>query len=245
MITITGLTAEAMAAIRDAVIVDASIVGGELILKTFDDTEINVGNVIGPQGDQGPEGFRSIEIALDGDDYPLLEDRFNGQGVWRQDLKALYFWDGSEYLMPHAGIPHSTTVNEPTDTTGTESGDYVGFAHVVEINHFYKKHPNSHIIVRYDGSVINNSPWGEYCVGVHIYDEATEGVAFNVQELIMDGYGELGGKSGAIEIHDGEAELADGYYNFHLIKKRGNGAGTVFDGANNTCRNSMTVTETF
>lgn len=247
MITINGLTKEAMEAIRNAVIVDANIVGGDLILIRFDDTEINVGNVVGPTGATGPEGARSIEIALDEYGYPDLTERFDGQGVWRSDLEALYFWNATqeEWLMPHAGLPHSTARNQTTDTTGTISGDYVGFAHAVEINHFFKKHDNSHIVVQYAGSVRNDNPWGEYCVAVHCYDEATTGLVYNEEKLIVDGYGDFGAKAGFVELHDGADEIPAGYYNFHLIKKRANGTGTVYDGQNNTNTNSMLVTETF
>jgi hypothetical protein len=245
MLTINGLTKEAMEAIRDGVIVDAHITSGHLILVKFDDSTIDAGNVIGPTGPEGPEPPRSIEIAVDEGDYPEPGDRFSGQGVWQQDINALYFWNGTEYLMPHAGLPHSTARNETTDTTGTTSGDYVGFAHVVEINHFFKKHNNSHIVVQYAGSVRNDNPWGEYCVGVHCYDEATTGTVFSQQKLIVDGYGDFGAKSGFVELHGDTGEIPAGYYNFHLIKKRGNGTGTVYDGQNNTNTNSMLVTETF
>ncbi len=50
MSTITGLTAEAMEAIRDGVIVSASVVGDNLILTKYDGTTINAGNVRGPAG---------------------------------------------------------------------------------------------------------------------------------------------------------------------------------------------------
>jgi len=53
MATINGLTAEAMQAIRDGVIVDANVVDGNLILTRFDETEIDAGSVIGPTGSPG------------------------------------------------------------------------------------------------------------------------------------------------------------------------------------------------
>jgi hypothetical protein len=248
MVTVNGLTKEHMEAIRDGVIVDARVDAGHLILTRYDDTEIDVGNVIGPQGIKGDTGATSIDVILDTYSFPPLDERFDGEGFWVRSEDALYFWNGTDMLMPHAGIPHSSTRNETTDTTGTESGDYVGFAHVVKIDNFFKKHDNAHVIVRYDGSVRNNNPWGQYQVGVHVYDVATLGTVYNQQILITDGYGDFGAKSGAVEIPgigDDPGGIPKGHYNFELIKRRGNAVGTVFDGANNSNTNSMTVTETF
>lgn len=56
MATINGLTAEAMEAIREAVIIGAAIDGDNLILYTFGGATINAGSVRGPQGVQGPIG---------------------------------------------------------------------------------------------------------------------------------------------------------------------------------------------
>lgn len=54
--SITGYTAERMQAIENASVIDGDIVGDNLILKRFDQTTINAGNVRGPQGIQGPPG---------------------------------------------------------------------------------------------------------------------------------------------------------------------------------------------
>lgn len=56
MATVTGFTAERMQEIEAACIVDGDVVGDDLILKRFDDGEINAGSVRGPQGIQGPIG---------------------------------------------------------------------------------------------------------------------------------------------------------------------------------------------
>ncbi len=56
MVTITGLTAERMEAIEASVIVEAEVVGTDLILTLFDESTVNVGSVQGPQGEQGPSG---------------------------------------------------------------------------------------------------------------------------------------------------------------------------------------------
>lgn len=56
MATVTGYTAAKMDEINDSTVVDGDIVGDNLILKTRDNTEINAGNVRGPQGIQGVQG---------------------------------------------------------------------------------------------------------------------------------------------------------------------------------------------
>jgi microcystin-dependent protein len=56
MATITGFTAERMLEIEDGTIVDAEVVGGELILIKHDGTQVNAGSVVGPAGPTGPGG---------------------------------------------------------------------------------------------------------------------------------------------------------------------------------------------
>jgi microcystin-dependent protein len=56
MATITGLTAERMLEIEAASVVSGAVVGDNLILKRFDDTTVDAGNLRGPQGIQGPAG---------------------------------------------------------------------------------------------------------------------------------------------------------------------------------------------
>lgn len=55
MATVTGLTAERMQEIIDATIVDANVVGDDLILTLHDTTEVNAGNVRGLTGAIGPQ----------------------------------------------------------------------------------------------------------------------------------------------------------------------------------------------
>jgi len=61
MATITGFTSSRMLEIENSTIVAGSILGDNLILITRDGTEINAGNVRGPQGIQGPIGEVSQE----------------------------------------------------------------------------------------------------------------------------------------------------------------------------------------
>jgi microcystin-dependent protein len=56
MATITGFTAARMLEIEDGTIVDAEVVGGELILTRHDGTTVNAGPVTGPAGPVGPAG---------------------------------------------------------------------------------------------------------------------------------------------------------------------------------------------
>jgi microcystin-dependent protein len=52
--SVTGFTAERMLAMEDATVISGAVVGDDLILTTKDGTEIDAGNVRGPQGDVGP-----------------------------------------------------------------------------------------------------------------------------------------------------------------------------------------------
>lgn len=56
MATVTGFTSQRMLEIENNTVVDGNIVGDDLILTTFGGTDINAGNVRGPQGIQGPIG---------------------------------------------------------------------------------------------------------------------------------------------------------------------------------------------
>lgn len=56
MALVTGLTKERMEEIEAASVVDGNVVDDDLILTTFGGTDINAGNVRGPQGPTGPAG---------------------------------------------------------------------------------------------------------------------------------------------------------------------------------------------
>lgn len=56
MATVTGLTSTRMQAIENASVVSGTIVGDDLMLTTFGGSQINAGDVRGPQGIQGPVG---------------------------------------------------------------------------------------------------------------------------------------------------------------------------------------------
>lgn len=61
MATVTGFTSARMLEIENSTVVAGSILGDNLILITRDGTEINAGNVRGPEGIQGPIGEISQE----------------------------------------------------------------------------------------------------------------------------------------------------------------------------------------
>jgi hypothetical protein len=63
MATVTGLTKDAMEAIRDGVIVDAEVVGNNLILTKFDNSTFDAGDVRGPAG---PVSYPAKVTALPG-----------------------------------------------------------------------------------------------------------------------------------------------------------------------------------
>lgn len=60
MATVNGYTAERMKQIEDSAIIGGTVVGDQLMLTRYDNTQINAGSVRGPQGIQGPIGATTI-----------------------------------------------------------------------------------------------------------------------------------------------------------------------------------------
>lgn len=108
MATVTGYTAERMQAIEDSSIVDGDVVGGDLILKQRDLTEINAGSVIGPQGIQGPQGPTSIEVVTS-TTRPTGGALFEGLFIYETDTNQTYFWDGTNWQQLSPKVATSTT----------------------------------------------------------------------------------------------------------------------------------------
>lgn len=236
MATVDGLTKAAMEVIRDNVIVDASIDGsGHLILTRYDGTPIDVGNVIGPTGPEGPEGFRSIQVVADEASRPTA-DLFDGYGIWQEDVESLFFYNGTDWFMPQAGLPHTSATSDITGTTPCTSDVYVSFDHPIVVN-FLKKRADAHVIVEYHGGVRNDNVWGEYAVGVLVEGPSAFSMTYDIQK----GFGDMGPKSGLVFI-DG---LPVGDLTFTLMRKVANGQGTVYDGQHADNLQVMTVTETF
>ena len=114
MATVTGLTKEAMEDIRDGVIVDADVVGNNLILTKFDATTIDAGNVRGPAGAPGlTVRYIGELIPMAGSTVPSLCLACDGSAVSRSTYAALFAEIGTAY----GSGDGSTTFNLP-DTKG-------------------------------------------------------------------------------------------------------------------------------
>jgi Concanavalin A-like lectin/glucanases superfamily len=87
MTTVTGLTADRMLAIEAASVVDGDVIGDNLILTKHDGTQINAGNVRGPQGAVGPVGQDLSVLAA----APILDVGVIGQIRAGRQLTAADF----------------------------------------------------------------------------------------------------------------------------------------------------------
>jgi hypothetical protein len=84
MASVTGYTAAKMEELANANIVDGEIVGDDLILTRRDLSQINAGNVRGPQGETGPAP-ETLQAIGDVDDTAPT----SGDGL---------FWDGDSWV---------------------------------------------------------------------------------------------------------------------------------------------------
>lgn len=110
MATVTGLTAEAMEAIRDNVVVDGEVVGDDLILTTQGGVDINAGNVRGPAGAPGlTVRYIGELIPMAGSTVPSLCLACDGSAVSRSTYAALFAEIGTAY----GSGDGSTTFNLP------------------------------------------------------------------------------------------------------------------------------------
>lgn len=109
MATVTGLTKEAMEAIRDGVIVDAEVVGNNLILTKFDATTIDAGDVRGPAGANGSPRLIGEIVTKAGLTVPPLFLACDGQAVLRSTYALLFAEIGTAY----GSGDGSTTFNVP------------------------------------------------------------------------------------------------------------------------------------
>lgn len=121
MATVTGLTAERMQEIVDSTIVGAHIDGDDLILELFDATEINAGDVRGPQGIQGlaaDVGDVKTSIATSLVGWFLM----NGAAVANADTLYAALW-----ALAPASWKSGTTLNLPNMAdTVAEGGGTLG-----------------------------------------------------------------------------------------------------------------------
>jgi hypothetical protein len=92
--TVTGFTADRMLEIENTTVVDGNVVGNNLILVTREGTQIDAGNVRGPQGPAGTPGTPGTPGALSGIqdenvDFPVRPKlNFIGTGVTLTDDAA-------------------------------------------------------------------------------------------------------------------------------------------------------------
>jgi hypothetical protein len=145
MATVTGFTAERMLEIENSTVVDGNVVGNNLILLTRDGTQIDAGNVRGPQGVQGVPGpvqsindqtgsvysprFFTNKTALDagwgtapdGAQAYTTADETNwvrDQGLWKIAPPHRVFANKAAIDSEWATAPDGATAYTTTDQTG-------------------------------------------------------------------------------------------------------------------------------
>jgi hypothetical protein len=118
MATVTGYTSERMKEIEDSTIVDGDVVGSNLILTRRDNTTINAGSVIGPQGVVGPAGPTSI-IVCTSTTRPTGGSLFTGLAIYETDTKKFYIYDGGAWIY-RGGTFICTSASRPTPFVGME-----------------------------------------------------------------------------------------------------------------------------
>ncbi|MCA9392282.1 hypothetical protein KC614_03705 [candidate division WWE3 bacterium] len=129
MTTVTGLTAARMAEIEAASIVDGEVVGDNLILKKFDTSTIDAGNVRGPKGDPGDPGEDGVGIAaggstgqvlakVDGTDYNVAWQTINRLASVGLEWTSyeLELTDAEGIVMMYSTDPMTVTIPEDADT---------------------------------------------------------------------------------------------------------------------------------
>jgi hypothetical protein len=117
--TVTSYTAERMKQIEDASVVSGAVSGNNLFLTRYDNTQIDAGNVRGPQGIQGPIGVTSIVVCTSAT-RPTGINLFEGLGIWETNTKRFYIFDGTSWVYS-GGIVICTSSTRPTSPpTGME-----------------------------------------------------------------------------------------------------------------------------
>ncbi len=104
MATVTGLTAERMIEMENATVVDGNVVGNNLILVTRDGTQINAGNVQGPQGVPGP-----TFVVCTSTTRPSYSAGDEGKAIYETDTKIIRVWTGARFRMQEKFVCTSTT----------------------------------------------------------------------------------------------------------------------------------------
>ncbi len=105
MATVTGLTAARMQEIIDATIVDASIVGDNLILELYDSSTIDAGDVRGPQGVAGA----TFTICTSGTRPSGLGSPDEGLAIYETDTNLVRIWTGTRWRLQERVVCTSST----------------------------------------------------------------------------------------------------------------------------------------
>lgn len=134
MATVTGLTAERMKEMEDATVVDADVVGGNLILTTKGGSTIDAGAVTGPTGPPGPPGVSAIigEMRMTIlTSVPAGWFLMNGQKILNAATLYPTLWaaapaawkTGSDLTLPDTSRRHiiGSTNNAPGEVGGNDS----------------------------------------------------------------------------------------------------------------------------
>lgn len=104
MATVTGLTADRMQEIIDATIIDANVVGDDLVLTLYDSTTVNVGNVRGPMGPGG-----TLFDVVTSSTRPTLTAPDEGYVIYETDTNLTRIWTGSRWKLQERIIGASTS----------------------------------------------------------------------------------------------------------------------------------------
>jgi hypothetical protein len=169
MATITGLTAERMQEIIDSTIVDADVIGDNLILTKDDGSTIDAGSVRGPAGEDGVGGgivkataFPTVPVPTDGDMIVRIDQAGDPlykytDGVWERQPRM-----GAQ-TVPTVRASSSTLQSVP-DSTNTivslnaEDYDTDGMHDLVTNNsRLTVKTPGTYLITAYFGFTTNTN----------------------------------------------------------------------------------------
>ena len=158
MATVTGYTAERMKQIEDSTVVDGAISADDLLLITRDGTQINAGNVRGPQGVPGPAGDAdAVQLAtpvgstvmFGGDTAPQGWLLCDGASYVQANYPALFTEIGTKFGSvdsTHFNVPDlqermpvGRSGNAPFDVTGNKGGS----KDLIVVDH---AHPHGHVL---------------------------------------------------------------------------------------------------
>jgi hypothetical protein len=118
MATVTGLTAERMIEMENATVIDGDVVGNDLVLRTRDGTQINAGNVRGPQGPAGLNG--AGHIICTSTTRPSLVAGDEGKTIYETDTDLVRTWTGTRWKLQERII--CTYATRPTGLGTVDDG---------------------------------------------------------------------------------------------------------------------------